>query len=353
MKPIKKNCGIQRYLLTLLASAGVLLTTNHLLSTSPTIAQTLLSQSTGEISPAEITVTDLKGFEGVIQVLAPSPDGKILLVGTGGNTVSAVDLEQQKIIYTNLVLLKDDSSIAISPDGKTFAITEDLKISVFSTEKGERLKTLQGHPRRVNDIAISPDGQQLVSVSGAVRDIRIWDFENGNLIDTLTEDIGPIRCVDFTSDGKLFITGSIGNDRTIQFWDANTLELLHTSPKQAGYINDLAVSTNGKVVAAVRNYIKVWDLIDASVLQNIKGPSLEINALAVSPDGSYVATANKEGTVMIFDIITGQNVATLEGHNGWVRTVAFSPDGNYLYSGAEDKVVKVWQLQPSPFVGSE
>ena len=353
MKPMKKKCGLQNYLLTLLASAGVLISTNHLLPVFPTMAQTVLSSRMGEISPDEITVTDLKGFEGVIQVLAPSPDGQILLVGTGGNTVSAIDLEQEKIIYTNPVLLKDDSSIAISPDGKTFALTEDVKISVFSTEEGKRLKTLSGHPQRVSDLAISPDGQQLVSVSGAVRDIRIWNLKKGDLIETLTEDIGAIRCVDYTTDGQLFITGSIGNERVIQFWDAKTRELLHTSPQQAGYINDLAVSSNGKVVAAVRNYIKVWDVMDGSVLQNIQGPSLEINALAVSPDGSYVATANKEGTVMIIDIITGQKVVILEGHKGWVRTVAFSPDGNYLYSGAEDKVVKVWQLKPSPFMGSE
>ena len=353
MKPRKKNCGLQNYLRILLASAGVLLTTNHLAPIVPTMAQTFLSQSRSEISPAEISVTDLTGFEGVIQVLTPSPDGQILLVGTGGNTVSAIDLAQEKIIYTNSVLLKDDASIAISPDGKTFAITEDVKISVFSTEQGKRLQTLPGHPQRVSDLAISPDGQQLVSVSGAVRDIRIWNLNKGNLSETLTEDIGAIRCVDYTADGQLFITGSIGNERTIQFWDAQTGELLHTSPQQAGYINDLAVSSNGKVVAAVRNYIKVWDVMDGSVLQNIQGPSLEINALAVSPDGSYVATANKEGTVMIIDIITGQKVVILEGHKGWVRTVAFSPDGNYLYSGAEDKVVKVWQLKPSPFDGSE
>ena len=346
MKPLEKNRGVQLCLLTLLASTGVFVTVGSLLSISPTVGQTQLSQVVDEISPAEITVTDIKGFEGVIQVLAVSPDGKTLLVGTGGNTVSGFDLEQQQIIYTKTVVLKDDSSIAVSPDGETFAIAEDLRISFFSTEEGERLQTLAGHPQRVSDVAISPDGKQLVSVSGAVRDIRIWDLETGELIETLTEDIGPIRCVDFTPDGKFFITGSIGNDRTIQFWNANTLELVYTSPQQSGYINDLAVSADGKVVAAVRNYIKVWDLSDESVLQNIKGPSLEINALAVSPDGSYVATANKEGTVMLFDLITGQIVATLEGHNGWVRTVAFSPDGNYLFSGAEDKVVKVWELTP-------
>ncbi|MDJ0576024.1 MAG: WD40 repeat domain-containing protein [Xenococcaceae cyanobacterium MO_234.B1] len=346
MKPIAKNPVVQLCLLSFLASAGVVVTPSSLFSTSQTIAQTPFSQIIAQISPTQITVTDIKGFAGVIQAIAVSPDGKILLAGTGGETVSAFDLEQEELIYTIPVLINDYSSIAFSPDGKTFAIAEDTKIGVFSTATGTRIRTLQGHPKRVSDVAISPDGEQLVSVSSEVRDIRIWDLKTGNLIETLTEDIGPIRCIDFTPDGKLFITGSIGNDRTIQFWDANTLELVQTSPQQPGYINDLAVSADDKLVAAIRNYVKVWDLSDASVRQNIKGPNLEINTLAISPDSRYVATANKEGTIMIFDIIRGQKVVTLEGHTGWVRTVAFSPDSNYLYSGAEDKVVKVWQLNP-------
>ena len=80
-------------------------------------------------------------------------------------------------------------------------------------------------------------------------------------------------------------------------------------------------------------------------MQNIKGPNLEINAITVSPDGNYVATANKEGTAMVFDLRSGQKILTTEGHTGWARTVTFSPDGTQLFSGGEDKVVKIWSLR--------
>ena len=347
MKRIKSNSTVKDYLLSLIASSGLFITSGFLLSiTPPIVAQTLIAQNLGEIYPDEITVRDIKGFAGVIQTIAISPDGKNLFVGTGANTLNRVDLRKEEIVYSQLVVLKGNSRIAVSPDGKTLALTENIRIGIFDTKKGERLKTLPGHPQQISDIAISPDGKKLVSVSGATRDIRIWDFKQGKLADTLTEDIGAVRCVDFTPDGELFITGSIGNERIIQFWNAKSLELIQTSPPQAGYINDLAVSSDGKLVVAVRNYIKVWDLNDGLELHNLKGPNLEINALAISPDGRYVATANKEGTVMIFDITNGQKVATLQGHKGWVRAVAFSPDGKYLFSGAEDKVIKVWQLQP-------
>ena len=337
MKSVVKNSGVKYCLLSLLVSTGI------------SIAQAPLAQ---ELPPIEITitetpgfVTDITGFTGIVQSLAISPDGKILLVGAGAETINAIDLEKQQIIYSIAAVVNDYASIAFSADGQTFAIAEDKKISLFNTKTGEWLKTLDGHAKRVNDIAISPDGTKLVSVSVAGYDIRVWDLETKALLKILSQDIGPTTCVKFTPDGSLFITGSIGQDRTIKFWDANSFELVTTSPQQSGYINDLAITTDGKLVAAVRNQIKVWDLVDLSPLQNITGPNLEINAIAVSPDGNYVATANKEGNSMVFDLRTGQKIFTKEGHTGWVQTVAFSPDGQQLFSGAEDKIVKIWQVR--------
>ncbi len=62
------------------------------------------------------------------------------------------------------------------------------------------------------------------------------------------------------------------------------------------------------MVAAVRNYVKVWDLTTGSELLNLKGPRLEINAIAVSPDSRLVATANKEEYIMLFGLVKGRKL---------------------------------------------
>ena len=46
--------------------------------------------------------------------------------------------------------------------------------------------------------------------------------------------------------------------------------------------------------------------------------------------------------VQIYDPTTGQQVASVEHGESNVNTVAWSPDGNYLASGGDDDTVKIW-----------
>lgn len=65
--------------------------------------------------------------------------------------------------------------------------------------------------------------------------------------------------------------------------------------------------------------------------------------VAVSPDGSRIASAGADGRAIIWDTETGEHLLTLAGHKGWVDAVAFSPDGR-LATGGRDNTVKMWSV---------
>ena len=54
-----------------------------------------------------------------------------------------------------------------------------------------------------------------------------------------------------------------------------------------------------------------------------------VRAVAIAPDGTWLATGGDDGTVRTW-AADGTPRATLTGHDGWVHAVAIAPDGTWL-----------------------
>src|SRR5207253_5737611 len=112
---------------------------------------------------------------------------------------------------------------------------------------------------------------------------------------TLREHQGPVRSVAFTPDGKLLLSGSF--DGTVKVWDAATMKM------------------------------------ERSFGAHEEG----VQCLAISPDGSTVATSDRPlrdqaGKILLWDIASGKQTAALAGPTSCVLALAYSPDGNTLAS---------------------
>ncbi|MCX5641525.1 MAG: serine/threonine protein kinase [Planctomycetota bacterium] len=64
-----------------------------------------------------------------------------------------------------------------------------------------------------------------------------------------------------------------------------------------------------------------------------------------STDGSTIASASDDATIILWDAKTGKLRKTLDGHNDLVTSVAFSPDGTTLASGSFDTTVCLWETK--------
>jgi WD40 repeat protein len=78
---------------------------------------------------------------------------------------------------------------------------------------------------------------------------------------------------------------------------------------------------------------------------DFKGHSEQVNSVAFSPDGKYLASGSRDKTIKLWDVETQREVKTLQGHSWSVTSVAFSPDGKHIASGSWDSTVKVWSVE--------
>lgn len=68
-----------------------------------------------------------------------------------------------------------------------------------------------------------------------------------------------------------------------------------------------------------------------------------LNPLAISPEGSVVATLGTNNSVQLWSVSNGVPLIALSGHGMWIGDLAFSPDGAFLASGSGDRSVRVWR----------
>ncbi|MCA8950326.1 MAG: WD40 repeat domain-containing protein, partial [Planctomycetes bacterium] len=81
---------------------------------------------------------------------------------------------------------------------------------------------------------------------------------------------------------------------------------------------------------ALQDSGRLWDVTEAGEPWVLAGHTSYVYGLAVSPDGSRIASGGWDDTIRCWDARTLRSTATLPVDADWVGGVAFSPDGTLL-----------------------
>ena len=229
------------------------------------------------------------------------------------------------------------------------------EIKIWNANTGQCLQTLEGHSDVVRSVAYSPDGTKIISGAND-NTIKIWDVNTAECLKTLEGHLDRVNSVAYSPDGTKIISGSW--DCTIKIWDANTGECLKTMKGDSRGAYSVAYSPDGtKIISGSRDKtIKIWDANTGKCLKILNGDSECVESVAYSPDGTkiisgsgYWSGAKCFGEIKIWDANTGECLQTLEGYSECVNSVAYSPDGTKIISGSgnalyesDDKTIKIW-----------
>ncbi len=162
-----------------------------------------------------------------------------------------------------------------------------------------------------------------------------------------------VYSVAYSPDGKYLATGSL--DNTIKLWELATGKEVKSYGGQPGHqkmVLSVAFSPDGQMLASgsVDNTLKVWDVPLPSALRSLK-TSGEATAVALTPDGTKLAIAEKSGTVKILQATDFKELFKLDGHQGAVTSVSFSGNGATLASAGVDRTVRFWNVANGQSLG--
>jgi WD40 repeat protein len=248
-------------------------------------------------------------------------------------------------------------SVAFTPDGSILAAAggngEDFSIHLWDVPSGQSLGTLDGHSGIVWAIAFSPDGQLLASVS-ADQTAKIWDWRTKTLIKSL-DFPGQVCSVSFSPDGQSLAIGGVDTIQN-QIQNAAVWTFVVGSwqslMKYPEFVNVVAMAYSPKggtlLGGGTSANVQVWRTSDGARTFTLNHAH-QVSKMAISPDGSTVATATcitvvnyecKEGGIWLWDLPSGKLNRKLTGFPDAVQGLAFAADGSTLVAGSRDGTLR-------------
>ncbi|MGF9764647.1 WD40 repeat domain-containing protein, partial [Microvirga sp. 0TCS3.31] len=236
--------------------------------------------------------------------------------------------------------------MALSPDGSRLVIGTAFERAarLLTASDGRELQRFAGSVDWVHGLAVSPDNSKVFTASDST--LELWDATSGTRLKRMVGDQGWISMAVFSADGLKVLSG--GGDGTARLWDVSTgNEILRI--EQPPFVDAVAISLTGKLLLTgnFEGEVLIWDAVTGTKLRRLTGHSGSIVSAQFSPDDKRVATASKDGTVIISDVqLATELIRLISTQSSWIT----ANSTGWFDTGRLESIEGVhWVLPDDPF----
>lgn len=310
----------------------------------------------------------LTGHSDIVLDASFSPDGHRVVTVSRDGTAKVWDAATGELVWTlahgdGVPSLAQTASVdrtgrymatgAFSRDGRYLVTAAGTSAWIWDLQTGKLTRELV-HDDSVFSASFSPDGTSILTAGGDGK-ARIWDVQTGKLRGTPMDNATDwINAATYSPNGKVIACAN--QDGSVLIWDPATDKELAIRGDHIGQVLTVRFSADSREIVSTGGktaiVLDVSALTDddpttsgASIRSTIHQQASWIDSADLSPDGSYVVTANQDGTARVSDTATGEELFALRGHRGIVWTARFRPDGKSVATASEDGTVRLWNVE--------
>lgn len=355
----------------------------------------LLNATTGEV------IAEMPAHTSRVRDIAYSPNGRRFATAGDDSRVTVWDSTgRESIAVLSLTPGRDPAAIAWMPDGlrvlSVSAGNDGGSLVIWDVEAGSREREIV-FPTELTAITSAGDGNFLLGgADGSLflwasdRDVRsylrfpdgkpiaairsngaggaavlledgtseiIWN-ETGDVLHTIGSGAKPLTAVSWAA--RNILLAATGAESPI-IYTIDVSAPVYTLPEPTLYAlgegSDLyGLGYEARTLAFIGEDLMAGSSGDQSLrwamasddpvspVANLYGPSFNVSAMAISPDGARAASALQDGRIVFTDISGDrvQTLATAEGAGSRVTSLLFTPDGAYCVSGAANGDISLW-----------
>ncbi len=278
---------------------------------------------------------------GTLYGIALSPDDHTLAVASSLG-VWLVDLDAGE---PSPILIEghtgDVYAVAFNPEGNLLASGgADGTVRVWHAGDQHQVRLFEGHESAVRAIAFSPTESKLASgdESGA---IHIWEVGGALEWPFIGSHEGAVNSLDFNDDGTVLLSG--GDDEYLRFWSMEMMSRLGEVDVDADVESAAFGPAGFSYVLGTDQDLVVIAHPDREVFFELEEHEDSVTSVAYSPDGALVASAGRDGRLLLRDAERGVLVRPLLADD-FMEQVLFDSTGSRLVGLGADHTVYVWDV---------
>jgi hypothetical protein len=132
--------------------------------------------------------------------------------------------------------------------------------------------------------------------------IQIWNARTGKLVATLKGHTDAVRCLAWTKDGKILVSGSY--DNSIRTWNTTKWEQIAILVEHTDFVFALAISPNDRILASASKdqTTRLWNLDNNQPISSLFQHAKQVNCVAFSAGGKLLATGCRDKNAYLWDV---------------------------------------------------